>query len=73
MAQKLRIVIGLALAVGVLGGGLGDASTAGYEDLPGWHWVAGGTLRGVSFSSSTSGWAVGDGGLIIRSMDGGVT
>jgi photosystem II stability/assembly factor-like uncharacterized protein len=73
MAKKLRIVIGLALAVGVLGGGLGDASTAGFENLTGWHWVAGGTLRGVSFVSSTSGWAVGDGGLIIRSMDGGVT
>ena len=73
MANKLRVVMGLALAVGVLGGGPGDASTAGYENLPGWHWVAGGTLRGVSFVSSSSGWAVGDGGLVIRSMDGGVT
>jgi photosystem II stability/assembly factor-like uncharacterized protein len=73
MAKKLRVVIGLALALGLLGAGLGDASTTGYEDLPGWHWVAGGTLRGVSFAGSTSGWAVGDGGLIIHSTDGGLS
>jgi photosystem II stability/assembly factor-like uncharacterized protein len=72
MAKKLHIVIGLALVVGVLGVP-GDASTAGYENLPGWHWVAGGGLRGVSFASNTFGWAVGDGGLIIHSVDGGVT
>ncbi|HQE92267.1 MAG TPA: YCF48-related protein [Anaerolineae bacterium] len=73
MAKKLRVVIGLVLVLIVLGVSPGGASTAGYENLPGWHWVAGGTLRGVSFATGTSGRAVGDGGLIIRSMDGGVT
>jgi photosystem II stability/assembly factor-like uncharacterized protein len=73
MAKRLGFVIALVLAVGVFFGGGGDASPGGYENLPGWHWVAGGTLRGVSFASSTSGWAVGDGGLIIRSTDGGMT
>ena len=73
MAQKLRVFIVLVLALGVLGASPESASTVGYENLPGWHWVAGGTLRGVSFASSTSGWAVGDGGLIIRSTDSGLS
>jgi photosystem II stability/assembly factor-like uncharacterized protein len=73
MAKKLGVVIGLAMILGLLGAGPEAASADGYQDLPGWHWVAGGTLRGVSFINSASGWAVGDGGLIIRSSDGGVT
>jgi photosystem II stability/assembly factor-like uncharacterized protein len=73
MAKKLGVVIGLTLVFGMFVVGAGGATTTGYQDLPGWHWVAGGTIRGASFINSTSGWAVGDGGLIIHSSNGGVT
>jgi photosystem II stability/assembly factor-like uncharacterized protein len=73
MARRLRVVMGLVLALGMLGASPGSASSASYENLPGWNWRGGGTLQGVDFAGDTLGWAVGDGGLIIHSADGGVT
>lgn len=68
-----RTFIVLALLIGVAQPIQVAAEPDGYQNLPGWHWVAGGVLRGVSFPTASLGIAVGDGGLIIRSSDGGVS
>ena len=68
-----RAFIVLALLIGVAQPIQVAAEPDGYQNLPGWHWVAGGVLRGVSFPTASLGIAVGDGGLIIRSSDGGVS
>ncbi len=47
------------------------SETNDYENLPGWHWVAGGVLKSLSFPNASLGIAVGEGGLVIRTTDGG--
>ncbi|MBN1535753.1 MAG: hypothetical protein JW908_03390 [Anaerolineales bacterium] len=73
MASKLRAFVGLALIFALLGSVPGSASSTGYVDLPGWHWISGGGIAGVSFINNMVGWAVGGGGLIIHTTNAGLS
>ncbi|MCS6908477.1 MAG: YCF48-related protein [Anaerolineales bacterium] len=73
MLARLILFLVLALASAHPTQAAYESESDGWTNLPAWHWVAGGVFRSVSFSTASLGVAVGEGGLIVRTEDGGKT